>query len=171
MLLNYFKVAIRNFLKHPIFTVLNVLGLSVGLTAGLLIFQYIKYEKSFDSFHTRLHDIYRIQYNGWQKGKRNFESALAVPPVGPALKVNFTEVESFVRFFPVNGVIKYEGTSQNVKSFYEKKNFYVDRFVSDIFDFQLLRGDKAACVHFSIPFLFFRRNLARMANKSKKNSH
>ena len=69
MIKNYIKVAFRNFQRQAAFTALNVIGLSVGMAASLLILQYVKYERSFDSFHSRAEDIYRIQYNVWHNGQ------------------------------------------------------------------------------------------------------
>src|SRR3989337_1604066 len=103
MIRNYLKVAIRNFARQKSFTLLNIIGLTLGMVSSLLILQYVKYERSFDTFHTKAKNIYRVQYNGWQNGQLRFECAAAVPAVGPALKDNFPEVERFTRLFPVGG--------------------------------------------------------------------
>ena len=60
MIRNYILVAFRNFQRQKSYTLLNIVGLSLGLAASLLIFQYVKYERSFDTFHSRAKDIYRI---------------------------------------------------------------------------------------------------------------
>src|SRR5258706_14914938 len=117
MLKNYITTAFRNFLRHKSFPLLNVIGLSLGMAASLLILQYVKYERSFDTFHSKAWDIYRIQYNGWQNGKLRFECAAAVPAVGPALKNNFPEVKLFTRLFPVSDVVSYESPEHGVISF------------------------------------------------------
>ncbi len=142
MLKSYLKSALRNFFKHKSFTFLNVIGLSLGIAACLLILQYVKYEKSFDTFHTKASDIYRVQYNGWQNGKLRFECAAAVPAVGPALKNNFPEVMRFTRLFPVSGVISYESPKSGVISFLEEKMQITDSSVFEVFDFNLLVGSK-----------------------------
>lgn len=79
MIRNNIQVAFRNFSRQKAYTLLNIAGLAIGIAASLLIFQYVKYERSFDTFHDRAGDIYRIQYNGYRSGKLNFESAVAVP--------------------------------------------------------------------------------------------
>ncbi len=142
MIKNYFKSAFRNFFKHKTFTLLNVTGLSLGMVASLLILQYVKYERSFDTFHSRAADIYRIQYNGWQGGKLRFECAAAVPAVGPALKNNFPEVEKFTRLYPVSGVISYESPEHGLISFLEEKMQIADSAVFEVFDFELLKGNQ-----------------------------
>src|SRR5580765_6847732 len=141
MLKNYLTSAFRNFLRHKSFTLLNVIGLSLGMAASLLILQYVKYERSFDTFHTRAKDIYRIQYNGWQNGKLNFESAVAVPAASAALKNNFPEVEEYTRLLPIRRIIKYEKSGQDPISFREDKGFFADTLFLKIFDFNLAQGD------------------------------
>ncbi len=143
MIKNYLVIALRSFLKHKSFTILNVVGLSLGMVASLLILQYVKYERSFDTFHSKASDIYRIQYNQWQSGKLRFECAAAVPAVGPALKNNFPDVKAFTRLFPVSGIASYESPDRGVISFREEKMQITDPAVFEVFDFNLLKGDKA----------------------------
>src|SRR5678815_648086 len=141
MLKNYLTTAFRNFLRHKSFTLLNVIGLSLGMAASLLILQYVKYERSFDTFHSKAEDVYRIQYNGWQNGKLRFECAAAVPAVGPALKNNFPEVKQFTRLFPVSGVVSYESPDRGLISFREERMQITDPAVFEVFDFRLITGN------------------------------
>src|SRR5258708_478174 len=140
MIINYLKTALRNFQKHKSFTFLNVLGLALGTAASLLILQYVKYERGFDTFHSKAQDIYRIQYNSYSNGKQNFECAAAVPAVGPALKNNFPEVKRFTRLYPVSGIISYESPTGLV-AFREEKMQIADTSLFEVFDFRLAKGD------------------------------
>ena len=142
MIKNYLITAFRSFFKNRSFTILNVLGLTIGIVASLLILQYVKYERSYDTFHSKANDIYRIQYNQWQNGKLRFECAAAVPAVGPALKNNFPEVLRFTRLYPVSGVISYESPT-GLRAFREEKMQITDSSVFEVFDFKLVEGDKA----------------------------
>ena len=142
MIKNYLLIALRSFLKHKSFTFLNVIGLTLGMVASLLILQYVKYERSYDTFHSKAQDIYRIQYNQWQSGKLRFECAAAVPAVGPALKNNFPEVKAFTRLYPVSGVASYESPDRGVIAFREEKMQITDPAVFEVFDINLLKGDK-----------------------------
>jgi len=141
MIKNYIKVAFRNFQRQAAFTALNVIGLTVGMAASLLILQYVKYEKSFDTFHSRSEDIYRIQYNVWHNGIINFESAVAVPAVGPALKNNFPDVEEFTRLYPVGGVMTYQSNKRGSISFHEEGMPFADPSIFKVFDFKPIKGD------------------------------
>lgn len=140
MLFSYFRTALRTFLKHKSYTALNIIGLSLGLVASLFIWQYVQYERSYDTFHSKASDIYRVQYNQYQQGKLRFECAAAVPAVGPALTSNFPEVLRFTRLYPVSGVISYE-SPHGLVSFLEEKMQITDTSVFEVFDFKLVKGD------------------------------
>jgi putative ABC transport system permease protein len=146
MLRNHIKIAFRNFARQKSYTLLNIVGLSLGMAASLLILQYVKYERSFDSFHSRAQDIYRIQYNGWQNGKLNYESAVAVPAAAAALKNNFPEVEEYTRFLPLSGVIQYERSGEEPLTFREEKAFFADTSVFKVFDFKVIQGNPLTCL-------------------------
>jgi putative ABC transport system permease protein len=112
------------------------------MVASLLVLQYVKYEHSFDAFHSNAENIYRVNYNQWQNGKLRFECAAAVPAVGPALKNNFPEVKRFTRLYPVSGIVSYTSASRGLISFREEKMQITDSSVFEVFDISLLRGDK-----------------------------
>ncbi|MEO5979382.1 MAG: ABC transporter permease [Chryseolinea sp.] len=142
MIKNYVITAFRSFRKQKGFTTLNIVGLSLAMAASILLLEYVDYEKSFDGYHKRSKDIYRLQYNAWHGGKINFESAAAVPAVGPAMKANFPQVEEFVRLWPVGGVITYQSPQRGVVTFHEEKVPYADPSVLKIFDIKLAAGDR-----------------------------
>ncbi|HTE29634.1 MAG TPA: ABC transporter permease [Chryseolinea sp.] len=142
MLRNYIAAAFRSFKKQKGFTALNILGLSLAMASSIALFQYVDYEKSFDAYHERAEDIYRLQYNAWQDGKLNFESAMAVPAAAPALKNNFPEVEAFARLFPIGGVMSYKSPTRGYLSFHEERMPYADQAILKIFDIQVTRGNK-----------------------------
>jgi putative ABC transport system permease protein len=142
MIKNYLTIALRSFLKHKSFTLLNVVGLSLGMVASLLILQYVKYERSYDAFNTKAADIYRVNYAQWQNGKLRFDCAAAVPAVGPALKNNFPEVLRFTRLFPVSGIASFNSATRGEISFREEKMQIADSSVFAVFDINLLQGDK-----------------------------
>jgi putative ABC transport system permease protein len=60
MFKNYLKVAFRNIRRHKMYTIINVLGLTVAITSSLLIFLYVHYEFSYDKFHEKADRIYRV---------------------------------------------------------------------------------------------------------------
>src|SRR3990170_182953 len=60
MISNYFKIAIRNILRHKSYSAINIAGLSIGIAASLLLFLVIRYEYSYDTFQKNYHNIYHI---------------------------------------------------------------------------------------------------------------
>jgi putative ABC transport system permease protein len=61
MLKNYLKISFRNLWKHKVFSLINSMGLTVGITAFFLIFLYVRFELSYDSFPSRADSIYRVR--------------------------------------------------------------------------------------------------------------
>jgi putative ABC transport system permease protein len=146
MIRNYLKIASRNILKQRSYSILNIAGLSLGMAASLLIFQYVKYEQSFDTFHSRAEDIYRIQYNGYSGNALNFESAVTVPAVNTFIKKNFPEVEESTRLLPHNAVVSYESPTRGLISFQETKMQFVMPDFLKVFSFKLIKGDRETCL-------------------------
>lgn len=135
MFQNYFKIALRNLLKHKVFSFINIMGLTVGMTACFLIFLYVRFELSYDSFHRKADNIYRIVADLKTPSDfiRTSGPAWAVPP---NVKRDFPEVREFVRVSN-NSFLLRRG---NVK-FQEERSAYADSTFFRVFDFPLLKGD------------------------------
>ena len=136
MLKNYFKIAIRSLLKNKVYSFLNISGLSVGMAACLLIFQYVSREVSYDKFHEDYENIYRIQYNFYKEGRTIFECAAAVPAVGPFMKENLPEVLEFSRAYPFSGVV-----TRGEVNFREEKLQYATPSFIQMFDWGMVKGN------------------------------
>jgi len=136
---NYLRTAGRNSMKYKGLTLLNILGLAIGIAASLLILQFVIYEHGYDSFHLNSSNIYRIRYDNYRSGKLEFSCAAAVPAVGPAMKDNFPEVIDYTWAFPVSGII-----SKDNISFRENKLQIVTPSFFSIFSWNLIKGDTAA---------------------------
>jgi putative ABC transport system permease protein len=134
MIRNYIKIAWRNLLRHKGFSLINIIGLTTGLTCCLLLILYIQHELSYDKFHDKGNRIARLimEYRiGDASNKGNFTST----KVFPEFKRQFPEVESGVRMTTTERLIKYEGNIWN-----EKDVLYVDSTFFKVFDFKLLKG-------------------------------
>ncbi len=136
MLKNYFKIAIRNLLRHKGFSLINILGLAIGMAVCILIMQYVSYENSYDKFHDDYESIYRVQFNIVKNGETVVECAAAVPAVGPAMKDNFPEVLEYCRAFPASGIF-----SSGEKSFREEKIQVVSPTFNTLLTFPIIKGD------------------------------
>lgn len=113
MFRNYLLTTFRNITRRKGFSILNVLGLSIGLAASLLILQYVKDELSYDSFHEQADLLYRVQYDYYQDGEVIFKSATSFPKMAPTLKSDFPEIENSCRLYLQygGGVIRYNDIS------------------------------------------------------------
>ena len=96
---NYFKVALRNFKRQKVFSFINVLGLTVGMTVAILIFLLVRYERSYDSFHLNAENIYRVADDDYSKTAANLASAL---------KTEFPEIKYAARVVNVEGFLRNE---------------------------------------------------------------
>jgi putative ABC transport system permease protein len=138
MFKNYFKTAWRNLWKSKVFSAINIIGLSIGMAASIVILLFVHYEKSFDRFHTK--NIYRL--NEVQKFEGMVASqkvALSMFPMGPTMKIEFPEIKNFTR-------IHWRDKAQMVngdKRVFLPSMFYVDSTFLQIFDFKLLEGDRS----------------------------
>jgi len=136
MLQNYFKVALRNILKHKFYSVLNIAGLAFGLAACFLIGLYIYDEVSFDRFHRNSENIYCIGLQGKLGGQEIYTKS-SCPPLAEALVSSVPGVEHATRINDwSNVVMKYED-----KAFTESEVLMVDSNFFEFFSFQLLEGN------------------------------
>src|ERR1700744_6075193 len=97
MLRNFLRIAIRQWRKRKGYSLLNIGGLTAGITCCLLIFEYVAYERSYDNFQEKGERIVRIQDEEWQYGRMVVPCASAMPALAPALKREFPEVENACR--------------------------------------------------------------------------
>jgi putative ABC transport system permease protein len=132
----YLLVAIRNLLNQRVSSFVNILGLAIGMTAFILIIQYVRYEFSYDDFHAKGERIFRVQQDRYNKGVVTTQWAAGASAVGQALHENFPEVENFTRFQIWGGVF-----SQGEKKFREEKIYIADTSFFQVFSFNLLEGD------------------------------
>lgn len=90
-------MAFRNLKKHKAYSLINILGLAVGLSAAVLILLYLQFELSYDRFHQNADRIYRVAVKSYQEGKYARDTYVFTPPIGEDMKKDFPEVEDFVR--------------------------------------------------------------------------
>ena len=136
MLRNYINVAIRNILKHKFFSFINIIGMTIGITACLLIVIYISDELSYDRFHADADRIYQVSLHGRIAGQ-DINTSTTCPPMAQALMSDVPEVEAATRLRTLDGVpVKHED-----KVFTEENVFLADSNFFQFFSFKLLHGD------------------------------
>jgi len=136
MFKSYLKITIRNLQRYKEYSAINIFGLAVGLTCFLLISVYVRHELTYDRFHEKAERIYRIGVK-IERGDLVRRMAWSQVPLGPALHADFPETEHVVRFWRASRpVVLHE---QN--AFREKKFYFTDAEVFEVFSFQLLAGN------------------------------
>ncbi len=141
MLRNMFTIAWRSALRNKQFSMLNILGLSIGITASLLIGLYVMNEMSYDNFHTNADRIYRINQPAiWGDWEKPFAST--GPNLSVALKADVPEFEEVTRLHDTGSyVVSYEADNGDINSFSEERLFAADANFFKVFSFPILKGN------------------------------
>lgn len=144
MIRNYFLISLRNLVKRKGYTTLNILGLTIGIACCLLIFQYVSYERSYDTFEKNTSRIVRLRLDQYKQGKLMWQSATSYPAIGPTMKKDYPEVENFCRI--KDDELLLSNDAKNVK-FSETKGYYADPSSIDMLDVQMIRGSNSTALN------------------------
>ncbi|MUP46500.1 ABC transporter permease [Gramella sp. BOM4] len=140
MFRNYIKIAFRNIRKNKLYSFINIGGLSLGLTACILIMFYVSHEHSFDKFHEDSDDIYMLRAKALFGGDtifvQNFSAA-----TGQMVQENSAFVDDNIRIFQEYKPLIIKRTGLEPKSFSEEGFFYTDPNYFNFFSFSLLKGN------------------------------
>ena len=135
MIKNYFKIAIRNLVRHKLFSIINILGLTIGMICFILIGLWIQDEMSVDRHNVNYEHIYRVGTDS-KMGEQEGTGTSTAAPLAPALMVEIPEIASATRF---------RGNYENLVTF-EETNFLLDKIyfadpeIFDIFSIPLIHG-------------------------------
>ena len=136
MLKNYFKISIRNLARHKMFTAINVIGLAIGLASFLLINEYIRFEKSYDSFFTDADQLYRVSYVSLENGKDGVKDAMSSYLVGEVLNQELPEVVQHTVTKKIDKLTMRYGND----TFIEDYVVSADSNFLKMFDYKILQG-------------------------------
>lgn len=137
MFKNLLTVALRNFQRDKWYSILNILGLTIGITFSLFLIFYIRDELSYDRYNEKADRIYRISSYVKEANKPEMKWAMTQYPLGPTLGRDFPEVEEAVRFVNA-GKTMFKRDDLN---FYEEKVYYADSNVFRVFTYPFIQGD------------------------------
>ncbi len=138
MIKNLLLIAVRNFKKDKWYSLLNILGLTIGITFSLFLIFYIKDELSYDRYNKKADRIFRIVSYVQEKDK-NTDITITQAPLAATLKKDYPEVEESSRFMSRERTLFKQGTN----NFYETKVFYADSTVFNIFTYKFVEGNAA----------------------------
>ena len=133
MLRNYLIVALRNIIRNRVFSVINILGLAIGLACSILIFLWVQDELNADRFHKDGERIYRIIQDITFEDEVTW--AITQGPLGPSLTEDYPEVEAF------NRVTWYYGHFYHGDDMFKLMGRLVDSSFFDFFCFPLIKGN------------------------------
>lgn len=138
MLVNYIKIALRNIKRHKAYSLINIAGLSVGITCSLLVLLFIRFETSYDRYHPNADRIYRVIFESPTEFMGTNKQAWTPGPLASALKDEFPEVLQTAR-------IEEAGSDASLSyknvSFTEEAFFFTDPGYLKMFSVPLLKGD------------------------------
>ena len=136
MLKNYLNITIRFFVKHKVYSFINITGLAIGMACSLLITLWVRDEMSYDQFHTNIDNLYRVMEDQHYSDGSIFTTSGTPGVMAPEMKKDFGEVVRASRItWNVNNLLEYDN-----KAFFEPTR-YVDPDFLLMFSFPLVEGD------------------------------
>ena len=146
MLKNYLSHAIRVFSRDKFYTLLNLSGLAVGISCGIIILLYLQHELSYDTHHLQHANIYRV---GSHFTTEEIDARIAGSSsmLTPLMKQEYPAITAFVRFRP-NGrsFLQFDGPDQNRQRIYEEDIWFADSSIFQVFTHEFVAGDPTACL-------------------------
>ncbi len=142
MFRNYLIVGLRNIKRHKGFSLINILGLAVGMACFILMMFYVWHELSFDKFHAKYDSLYRVIRAYPENPNIPFKFIPSTPaPLGPTMVEEFPEVVSATRIGDVKGAITYKNKA------FSEVGIFADEFFFDLFSFEVIKGDRETCLN------------------------
>jgi len=139
MLKNYFKIAWRNLRRNKMLSLINIVGLALGMACSLLIGTYLWHESSFDQYNERVESIYRV-ITRFKTADSDDGLALSGFDVGPRLQRTYPEIVNTVRFKPMSVAAIRLGT----EVVNQENVYFADSSVFDVFSYRWVSGSSVA---------------------------
>ncbi len=140
MIRNYIMIALRVLKKNTLFSAINIIGLSIGLAASIIVYLWVFDELSYDRFHDNAGRIYRVERD-MQIEEERMHVPITAPPVGPRMMEDYPAVEAFVRL--AHDYVMVEDVNRNI---FSERMFYADSSFFNFFSFSLTDGDTDDCL-------------------------
>ncbi len=141
MIKNYLISVWRYFLRNRSFTTINILGLVIGMTAFLLIAQFVFHELSYDKFWGNANRIFRVQLDRYDKGELSTQWAAGCNGIGPDLKANFPEVKYYVRLHGSDALLAHGDIF-----FKEDGVYFASQDFFKVFGYPLIAGEDSTAL-------------------------
>lgn len=135
MIRNYLTSVWRYIARNKAFTSINILGLVMGMTAFILILQYVIHETGYDRFWKDYERVYRVQLDRYDKGELSTQWAAGANGIGPDLADNMPEIEAYTRLTGANSLL-----ANGDIYFKEERVFYASKDFFKVFGYPLIAG-------------------------------
>ena len=145
MLKSYALIALRSLRRHTAYTLINILGLATGIACCVLILLYVQDERAFDSFHEKADRIYRVVEVQAAAEQTEQRTAMTAGPFGSVVAETFPEVTGAVRMLGASTIGRRTASFGDAR-FYESDYLFTEPSFFEVFDFEMLRGNKAAAL-------------------------
>lgn len=137
MVKNYIKIFLRNMKKHAGYSICNISGLAIGMVTCILVLLFVRYEFNWNTYNKNYNQIYRIQQKVLFKDNSDYYTQTGFPLAGE-LKRQFPEIDKAIVMQEIWS--EYLTSSDELK-FYEKKGFYANSDVFDVFTYEFVKGN------------------------------
>lgn len=145
MIRNLFLTALRSLKKNKFFSLLNIIGLSIGMAVFLIIALYVQFERSYENFIPDNENIYRLSLTTYLNNELAVASAENYPGAGPALKNELPEVVSSARLYNMgyknNVIITNEDAKPDPVAIKQRRFLYADSSFLPLMNYPMLAGD------------------------------
>lgn len=142
MFKNYILIALRNLRRDLLYNIINIAGLTIGISASLLLFMYVLDDLSYDKFHENHENIYRIG-SRISEPDDAFNWGVCPYPMAPQLKEEFPQVKEYLRLTGSGRTwYKYDDTR-----FVEEEIYYADSTVFDVLTLPLVQGNEKSALN------------------------
>lgn len=139
ILKNYFKIAFRNLAKNKMQSSILIGGLTAGMVACIMLLMYVGFELSFDNFHSKKDNIYRVVNQRFQNGESVQKGTITYPTIGYTMREEFPEIKNATRLSYSSDFL----ITHNEKVTTIGSGFFADEHFLEIFDFKLIAQTKA----------------------------
>lgn len=160
---NYLKVSFRDLKRNKTFTSINLFGLIAGMTVSLLMLQYVLFETSFDDYNKDADRMYRVINDRYQNGELVQHGAITYPTIGPTMKADFPEIESYTRMtFSGSNFINYKEETYRTGDY-----LIADEYFFTFFDYEMIQGEKSECLDAAFKMVLTRRFAEKLIKKGE----
>ncbi|GHN01282.1 ABC transporter permease [Cytophagales bacterium WSM2-2] len=158
MIKNYLKVALRSILRSRLTSFINLMGLTLAMSAAVLIYLFVSDELSYDRYHAKADRVYRVTREFFdQQGNSNLHLCTVAPPIGPLIKNDISEVQLMARTLQYPVVVAIEENGERRKMASEENVFMAEPEIFNILDIKVISGQPQKALEHPLTVMISRK--------------